>query len=47
MKTKVKHYEIIMAVGIIINIVIFSSLSKRLDKYITTVTVADTSTAGQ
>ena len=37
MRPKIKHYEILMAVGVIINIIIFISLSKRLDKYIGTV----------
>jgi hypothetical protein len=37
MKPKIKHYELIMALGIVVNIIIFVSLSKRLDRYIATI----------
>ncbi len=37
MRPKIKHYELIMAVGVIINIIIFVTLSKRLDRYVATV----------
>jgi hypothetical protein len=40
-KPKIKNYEVIIAIIILINISIFIFLSKKLEKYVVMVTVSD------
>jgi hypothetical protein len=47
MKPRRKYYELIMLAGVIVNIFIFVSLSKRLNTYIAVVVAPDTSVVGQ